>query len=72
MPSIEDVKLGDGVFYGSAATNTASHVMLALGGGIVLGAHNGFSATFGQDPRAYVGLERVGYRSDLLGARRFQ
>lgn len=60
-------QLGDGAFYGNPGIE---HVMLYLGGGAVLGARGGTSQTYGQDPRAFVQLERVRYRSDFAGFRR--
>jgi hypothetical protein len=40
--------------------------MLCLGRGWVIGATGGTSATLGTDPRAYVRLERLDYRADLI------
>jgi cell wall-associated NlpC family hydrolase len=59
-----DHKLGDLAFYGSRGVVT--HVMVVLGPGVVFGAHGGGSKTHGDDPTAYVGVECLHYRRDLL------
>jgi len=56
-------RLGDLAFYGRGKV---THVMLCLGRGWVIGATGGTSATLGNNPRAYVRLERLDYRSDLI------
>ena len=56
-------QLGDMAFYGGP--NGASHVMVCLGGGVVLGARGGGSHTNGDNPQAFVQLEPLHYRSDL-------
>lgn len=59
----ESAKLGDLAFYGPGKTE---HVMLYVGGGIVLGASGGNSATNGNVPGACVMLRTLRYRADLL------
>lgn len=60
-------KVGDLAFYGAVRI---SHVMVVLGPGVVIGAAGGGQQTNGDDPRAYVKLERLRYRSDFAGVRR--
>jgi cell wall-associated NlpC family hydrolase len=62
-------RLGDCAFYG---IGRVSHVMVVLGTDLVLGASGGGSATNGDDPRAYVKLERIMYRNDFVGIRRIR
>lgn len=65
----EDARLGDLVFYG---TDHPSHVMVWVAPGVVIGATGGDRTTFGENPRAYVRLERLRYRVDVLGIRRIE
>ena len=60
--------LGDLAFYGSPAH--VSHVMVCLGDGVVIGACNGTSKTNGDDPKAFVQLQRLHYRDDLVSVGR--
>lgn len=60
-------QLGDLAFYGQGGV---AHVMLCLGGGVVIGATGGDHLTRGDQPRAFVQLQRINYRTDLWGARR--
>jgi cell wall-associated NlpC family hydrolase len=62
-------ELGDLAFYGRSK---ATHVVLCLGGGVTLGANGGGRATAGDDPRAFVQLQPLRYRADLLGVGRPQ
>lgn len=55
---------GDLVFYG--APDKATHVVLCLGGGVTIGANGGGRATRGDNPRAFVKLEPIRYRGDLI------
>lgn len=64
----ELAQLGDLAFYGSAAAIT--HVMVCLGGGVVFGARGGGSRTNGDDPKAFVQLEPLRYRADLVSVGR--
>lgn len=61
-------KLGDGAYYGKKRDGKMriTHVMTCLGGGWVLGARGGGSKTKGDNPKAYVDLRKVDYRSDLV------
>jgi cell wall-associated NlpC family hydrolase len=62
MPVPEgEERLGDLAFYGGA-----SHVMVVLAPGIVLGAAGGDSSTHGDKPSAYVDLRPLRYRRDFL------
>lgn len=64
----EDIaKLGDLAFYGSPKVE---HVMLCVGGGIVLGASGGNSFTNGNVPGACVQLRTLRYRADLVSVGR--
>jgi hypothetical protein len=42
------------------------HVMFVLNEDLVIGSSGGTSSTFGDDPRAVVGLHRFDYRRDFL------
>lgn len=54
----------DLAFYGAAGAIT--HVMVVVGVQAVLGASGGGSRTHGDDPKAFVQLQRLHYRSDLV------
>lgn len=56
-------RLGDLAFYGRPIV---SHVMVCLGGGMVVGASGGTSSTHGGDPRAVVACVSLAYRRDLI------
>lgn len=64
----EMAQLGDLAFYGQPGR--VRHVTLCLGGGVVMGANGGGSLTYGNNPSAFVKLDRIAYRSDFLGVRR--
>lgn len=53
----------DLAFYGTGAI---THVMVVVGRQAVLGASGGRSTTNGDDPRAFVQLHRLHYRTDLV------
>jgi len=61
-------QLGDLAFYGPLGR--ASHVMLVVGPGVVLGARGGDQTTNGDNARAFVQLEPLMYWSAYLGCRR--
>lgn len=63
-----DAALGDLAFYGRDGSGKAriSHVTVCLGGGVCIGANGGGSSTHADNPAAYVKLERLRYRSDLV------
>lgn len=63
----EEAKLGDLAFYG---VRSVSHVTVCLGGGLCIGANGGGSKTNGDDPTAFVRVERIRYRTDFRGVRR--
>ena len=65
---VEDARLGDLSFYGAAGH--ISHVMLCLGFGACIGASGGGSQTNGDNPRAFVDVKPITYRSDFRGVRR--
>ncbi len=70
MPVIpEAAQMGDLAFYGATRI---THVMVVLVPGIVIGATGGGQMTNGDDPRAYVKLERLRYRADFAGVRRMK
>ena len=60
--------VGDLAFYGQPGN--VRHVTLCLGGGVCLGANGGGANTYGDNPAAFVKLDRVRYRVDFLGVRR--
>jgi cell wall-associated NlpC family hydrolase len=60
-------QLGDLAFYG---ISRISHVTLVIAPGVVMGANGGDSTTNADDARAYVKLEKLTYRSDMVGVRR--
>lgn len=64
----ELAQLGDLAFYGQPGR--VRHVTLCLGGGVVMGANGGGSLTYGNNPAAFVKLDRIAYRVDFLGVRR--
>lgn len=64
----EDARLGDLAFYGQPSH--VRHVTLCLGGGVCMGANGGGSKTYGDNPAAFVKLDRIKYRTDFLGVRR--
>lgn len=64
----QHARLGDLALYG----HPVSHVMVHLGGGWVIGARGGGRNTHGDDPRAFVDLRPLGYRSDLAFIGRFR
>lgn len=64
----EMARLGDLAFYGQPGR--VRHVTVCLGGGVILGANGGGAKTYGDNPGAFVKLDRVAYRSDFLGCRR--
>jgi cell wall-associated NlpC family hydrolase len=66
--SLDHASLGDLVFYGPRGH--VQHVVLYIAPGVILGADGGTSTTNGNDPRAFVRLDRLDYRPDFLGARR--
>ena len=57
-------------FYG-AAENKITHVTFLLSASACIGANGGTSKTNGSDPKAFVQLQPVRYRSDFRGVRRF-
>jgi hypothetical protein len=57
-------RLGDLAFYGRRGQIT--HVMVCLGAGWCLGPRGGGPSTLGNDPKAFVDLRPVDYRSDLV------
>ena len=59
----QETKLYDLLFYGG---HHVSHVMVAIGGGWVVGASGGGPNTHGDDSRAFVKLERWDYRGDCI------
>lgn len=63
VPETTAFRLYDLAFYGG---HHVSHVMVCLGGDWVLGASGGGPQTKGDDPRAFVKLERIAYRGDLI------
>jgi len=65
---IEDARLGDLAFYGQPSH--VRHVTLCLGGGVCMGANGGGAKTYGDNPAAFVKLDRIKYRSDFIGVRR--
>lgn len=67
---IDVARLGNLAFYGPAGK--VEHVMVYLGGDVVLGAAGGTSATRGDDPRAFVQLRPLRYRSDLVSVGRLR
>ena len=56
--------VGDLAFYGRSGK--ATHVVVCLGGGATLGANGGGRNTKGDDPRAFVQVQPIRYRADLL------
>jgi len=64
-----DEQLGDLAFYGPNFS-TIVHVTVVVAPGIILGANGGHSMTNGDDPSAFVRLDRIGYRLDLRTIRR--
>ncbi len=60
----ENARLGDLAFYGTS--RGISHVMVCLGYGAVIGASGGGSLTNGDNPNAYVRLQPLRYRPDLV------
>lgn len=62
-------RMGDLAFYGPLGR--ASHVMVVVGPGVVLGARGGDQTTNGDAFRAFVQLEPLMYWSAFLGVRRF-
>lgn len=65
----EDALIGDLAFYGQTAN--VRHVTVCLGGGLCLGANGGGAKTYGDNPAAFVKVDRVKYRADFLGCRRW-
>lgn len=55
--------VGDLAFYGRGK---ATHVVVCLGGGATIGANGGGRNTKGDDPRAFVQLQPIRYRADLI------
>lgn len=64
-----EARLGDMVFYGA---KSIQHVMLYLNDGICFGATGGGSETNGNNPKAFVQLQPIKYRSDFRGIRRIK
>jgi len=64
-----DAILGDLFFYG---TQRISHVTVALGGGMCIGANGGGSRTKGDDPAACIQVRPWCYRRDFISAGRIQ
>jgi cell wall-associated NlpC family hydrolase len=60
-------RIGDLAFYG---IGRISHVMVVIGPEVVFGACGGGSKTNADDPRAFVRIERLMYRADLVGIKR--
>lgn len=57
-------KFGDLAFYGRNGKIT--HVQVCIGGPWTIGARGGGSKTKGNDPKAFVDLKKIDYRSDLV------
>lgn len=62
-------RVGDMAFYGK---ERPTHVMLCLGGGVVMGATGGYPTTNADMPTAYVSLQRLTYWTQLLCVRRLR
>ena len=67
---VTDARPFDLYFYGTrdaaGKVRAITHVGVCVGPGAVLTASGGGSATHGDNPRAYVHLQRADYRGDLL------
>lgn len=61
---VDDAGPGDLCFYGSGGKIT--HVTVALGGGMCIGANGGGSKTNGDDPNACVQVRPIGYSSRFV------
>lgn len=65
----EPPAFGDLCFYGKSEKDI-SHVTLCISRTVCIGANGGTSKTNGDDPKAFVRIEPILYRSDFRGVRR--
>ena len=65
----EPPAFGDLCFYGKGEKDI-SHVTLCISRTVCIGANGGTSKTNGDDPKAFVRIEPILYRSDFRGVRR--